>query len=141
MKAGKISRLAEVRWIDLPSNRDSRGILTAVEAGRDIPFPIRRIFYMHHIATDRGGHAHTDTDQVIIAAAGRFKMDLADGVRSRTFTLHDATRGLYVPRMIFIKIFQCSRDAVCLVLANRHYSISRSIRSWEEYDARAARGR
>ena len=127
------SPLDELRWIDLPSVRDDRGVLTAIEGGRDIPFEIRRLFYMHHVTADRGGHAHRDTDQVIVALAGRFRLELSDGQRSETYTMDDPTRGLYTPRMLFIRLFELSPDAVCLVLASSHYDIGKSIRSWEEY--------
>ena len=125
--------LDDLRWIDLPSIRDDRGVLTAIESGRDIPFDIRRIFYMHQVSADRGGHAHRDTDQVIVAVAGRFRLELSDGRRAVTHTMDDPTRGLYTPRMLFIRLFELSRDAVCLVLASSHYDIGRSIRSWDEY--------
>lgn len=128
-----MSRLKDVMLIDLPSNIDSRGILTAIEGDRDIPFPIHRIFYMHHIIDDRGGHAHRDTDQVIIAMAGRFSMDVSDGENTLTFDLHNPAHGVYVPRMIFIRMYGFSKEAVCCVLASTHYDIKKSIRSWEAY--------
>jgi dTDP-4-dehydrorhamnose 3,5-epimerase-like enzyme len=125
--------LDDVRWIDCPSVRDERGILTSIECGMDTPFPVNRVFYMHHIVTDRGGHAHMDTDQVVIAISGQFKMKLADGKSEQTFSLNDATRGLYIPRMIFITLFDFSPGAVCLVLASTHYDIKRSFRNWDDY--------
>jgi hypothetical protein len=127
------SVLDAVRWVELPSNVDTRGVLTSIESGQDIPFEIKRIFYMHHIATDRGGHAHTDAEQVVIAAAGCFKMDLSDGVNTRTYVLDDPTRGVYTPPMVFIRLYDFSPGAVCLVLASTHYDIAKSIRSWEAY--------
>jgi hypothetical protein len=128
-----MSVLNDVRWIDLPSSVDPRGVLTSIEGELDIPFEIRRVFYMHHVITDRGGHAHADTEQVVIAAAGCFKMDLSDGTHTQTYTLNDPTRGVYTPRMVFIKLYDFSPGAVCLVLASTHYDMSKSIRSWEEY--------
>ncbi|MDD5594498.1 MAG: FdtA/QdtA family cupin domain-containing protein [Candidatus Margulisbacteria bacterium] len=125
--------LKEVKWVDLPSIRDGRGVLTAIESGQDIPFHLNRIFYMHHVVAERGGHAHRETDQVVVAAAGSFKLRLADGSGERTYELNDATKGLYIPKMVFIKISDISKDAVCLVLASTHYDIGQSIRSWEEY--------
>ena len=127
------SVLDAVRWVELPSNVDERGVLTSIESGQDIPFEIKRIFYMHHIITDRGGHAHADTEQVVTAAAGRFKMDLSDGVDTRTYVLDDPTRGVYTPPMVFIELYDFSPGAVCLVLASTHYDIEKSIRSWEAY--------
>jgi hypothetical protein len=127
------SVLDAVRWVELPSNVDERGVLTSIESGQDIPFEIKRIFYMHHITTDRGGHAHTDTEQVVTAAAGRFKMNLSDGISTRTYILDDPTRGVYTPPMAFIELYDFSPEAVCLVLASTHYDIGKSIRSWEAY--------
>jgi hypothetical protein len=127
------SVLNAVRWIALPSNVDARGVLTSVEGGQDIPFEIKRVFYMHHITIDRGGHAHTDTEQVVTAAAGSFRMDLSDGTTTQTYVLDDPTRGVYTPPMVFIRLYDFSPGTVCLVLASTHYDITKSIRSWEEY--------
>ena len=126
-------RLDKVRWIDLPSSSDDRGVLTSIESGLDAPFPIERIFYMHHVVSDRGGHAHQDTDQVVVALAGDFEMELCDGKSAATYRMNDPTRGLFVPKMLFINIKGMSTETVCLVLASTHYDMSRSIRSWEDY--------
>jgi dTDP-4-dehydrorhamnose 3,5-epimerase-like enzyme len=126
-------RLDQVSWIDLPSNHDERGILTSIENAQDIPFQIERIFYMHHVRSRRGGHAHMDTDQVVIAMAGSFEMELRDGESSVRYPLDDPTRGLYVPRMLFLDIHGMTAETVCMVLASTHYDISRSIRDWEGY--------
>jgi hypothetical protein len=126
-------RLERARWIDIPSVVDPRGVLTSVEAEGDVPFPIKRIFYMHHIETDRGGHAHRDTEQLVVALSGCFEMELSDGQTSREFELADPARGVYTPPMIFIQLRNFSPGAVCLVLASTHYDMSRSLRSWDEY--------
>lgn len=127
--------LTEVRWIDLPSATDERGVLTAVEATKDIPFPISRIFYMHSTpaGVERGGHAHRDTCQVVIPIAGRFRMDLSDGTATRSFRLLDKKKGLYVPPMIWVRLYEFSSLAVALVLADTHYDQSRSLRTWSDY--------
>lgn len=129
MKSG----LDDIRWIDLPAIADDRGTLTAVEATVDIPFDIRRIFYLHHIAADRGGHAHRDTDQVIIGISGRHVIEVKDARRSLRFVLDDPNRGLYLPRMTFTSLLEFSPGAVSLVLASTHYDRSRSIRTFEDY--------
>jgi hypothetical protein len=108
-------------------------VLTSIEAGMDVPFDVRRVFYMHHVVADRGGHAHRDTDQLCIAIAGRLRIDATDGSGTRSFELTDPSRGLYIPRMIFTRLRDFSPGAVCLVLANTHYDMSRSIRTWEDY--------
>jgi dTDP-4-dehydrorhamnose 3,5-epimerase-like enzyme len=129
MKSG----LDEIRWIDLPAVTDDRGTLTAVEATKDIPFEIRRIFYMHHISADRGGHAHRDTDQVVIGISGRHVIEVKDAERSLRFVLDDPDKGLYLPRMTFTSLMDFSPGAVSLVLASTHYDRARSIRTFEDY--------
>ena len=125
--------LDQVKFIALPSVADARGVLTAIEGTRDIPFEIKRIFYMHHIVQDRGGHAHRDTDQVVIAAAGSFSLEVFDGKETRRFDMNDPTQGLYIPRMIFISMTHFAPGSVCLVIANSYYDMSRSFRSREDY--------
>ena len=125
--------LEQVRMIALPSVTDPRGVLTAVESTRDIPLEIKRIFYMHHITQDRGGHAHRDTDQVVTAISGSFHIELFDGTNTLEFDLNDPTKGLYIPRMIFISMSQFTEHAVCLVLANSFYDMSRSFRTRDDY--------
>ncbi|MES2626705.1 MAG: FdtA/QdtA family cupin domain-containing protein [Pseudomonadota bacterium] len=129
MKSG----LSEVRWIELPAAADDRGTLTAIEGAIDIPFDIRRIFYMHHISADRGGHAHRDTEQVVIGIAGRHEIEVKDGDTSLTFVLDDPNRGLYLPRMTFTNLKAFSEGAVALVLASTHYDRTRSLRTFEDY--------
>ena len=107
--------LAGVRWISIPSSADSRGLLSVVE-GAALAFPIKRIFYMHQVPpnTERGGHAHPHTDQVLISVAGEFRMELSDGVRSETFVLDDPGRALHVPRLTWTRLFGFSSDCVAL---------------------------
>jgi dTDP-4-dehydrorhamnose 3,5-epimerase-like enzyme len=119
--------------INLPSNIDERGVLTSIESQMDIPIDIKRIFYMHDIKNDRGGHAHRNTDQVLIPVSGSILVSLSDGNETRKFKMNDATKGLYIPRMTFTAMSDFSEGAVCLVLANTHYDMSKSIRTWEEF--------
>ena len=125
--------LDQVQCISLPSVADARGVLTAIEGTKDIPFEIKRVFYMHHIVQDRGGHAHRDTDQVVVAAAGSFSLEVFDGRNTKRFEMNDPTQGLYIPRMIFISMTHFAPGSLCLVVANSYYDMSRSFRSKEEY--------
>lgn len=125
--------LDQARFIPLPSVSDARGILTAIEATRDIPFEIKRVFYMHHIKRSRGGHAHYDTDQVVVAVSGSFTVELFDGKDYKHFDMNDPTQGLYIPRMIFISMYNFTFQSVCLVMANCFYDMSRSFRSKDDY--------
>jgi dTDP-4-dehydrorhamnose 3,5-epimerase-like enzyme len=113
-------------------------VLTAVEGGQDIPFEVKRVYLLHDIATDRGGHAHRDTHQLVIAASGSFELVLSDNATTRRYLLGNPARGLYVVPMLFIELKNFSHDATAVVLASTHYDKSRSLRSWEAY--REARG-
>lgn len=121
------------QWLDFKSNKDPRGILTSVEELYDIPIDIKRIFYMHHVTENRGGHAHIDTDQVIIPINGTFKVDLFDGTICETYNMSDCMKGLYVKRLIFTDLYDFTPDAVCLVLASTHYDMGKSLRSMDTY--------
>ena len=120
-------------WINLKSNKDPRGVLTSIEECYDIPMDIKRIFYMHHVTEDRGGHAHIDTDQLIIPISGTFKVDLFDGAVRETYDMNDCMKGLYVKRLTFTDLYDFTPDAVCLVLANTHYDMGKSLRSMDAY--------
>ena len=125
--------LSKVRWIDLPHVPDARGVLTSVESGRDIPFEIRRVFFMHGVSSDRGGHAHRLTQQLLLAAAGEFNVDISDGRRSANYRLDDPNRGLHLPPLTWVRLYDFTPGAVCLVLTDTHYAESGYIRRWEDF--------
>lgn len=124
----------------MPVATDARGALSAIESGKDLPFEMRRVFFMYGTpeGVERGGHAHRDTQQVVLAISGRFKMDLSDGTATRTFDLHDRKLGLYMPPMTWTRLYDFSADAVGVVFADTHYDRARSLRSWDDF-ARAVR--
>lgn len=120
--------------IDLHTACDTRGMLTSIEEILDIPIEIKRVFYMHHVVEGRGGHAHIDTDQIVIPIHGAFKVRLYDGVELLEYIMNDCMKGLYIPRLTFTDLYDFTSDAVCLVLANTHYDMSKSLRSLEAYE-------
>ena len=130
---GAAGSLDDARWIELPSHRDDRGVLTAIEGGIDVPFEIERVYFLHDLRGARGGHAHRDTRQIVVGLSGRSEIQLSDGRRTRRFVLDDPTRGLLVVPMLFIRLGSFSPDATVAVLASTHYDKRRSIWSWEEY--------
>ena len=125
--------LDHVAVIPLNSIEDDRGMLTSIEGGQNIPMDIARVFYIHHVNSDRGGHAHMDTDQLAIAVHGSICFTLFDGLRQSSWTMDDPRRGLFIPRMIFLDRMEFSADAVCLVLANTHFDIRKSLRSRADF--------
>ncbi len=128
-----MSSISDVRWVDFPTNRDERGILTSIEETKDIPIDIKRVFFMHQVVAERGGHAHIDTDQVLFAAHGSLMIELSDGTSKMVEKIDDPLRGIYIPRMIFTKMYDFSSDSVCVVLANTHYDKSKSVRTYRDF--------
>lgn len=119
--------------INFKSVEDNRGILTSIEQMKSIPIEIKRIFFMHNITEDRGGHAHIDTDQVIIPISGSFKIKVFDGISEDIYILNDCTKGLFTPRLTFCELYDFLPNSVCLVLANTFYDIKMSLRNRKEY--------
>ncbi|WP_244148819.1 sugar 3,4-ketoisomerase [Desulfonatronum thioautotrophicum] len=129
------SGIEAVKWLDFMDNTDERGRLTAVESGITVPFPIQRVFYVHQVQEggDRGGHAHRDTDQVLTALGGSLDLVISDARRHCRIRLKHPGKGLYLPRMTWVRMYDFSPGCVFLVFANTHYDRSRSIRTWDEY--------
>ena len=127
------SPLDGVRPVAVPTARDDRGALSMLESNRHIPFAVARVFYMYGMTADRGGHAHRDTEQCIVAVAGSLRLLLTDGSDTREYILDDPGKGLYLPAMVFVDIRDISPDAVCLVLASTYYDPARVIRSLAAY--------
>ena len=126
--------LAQVRWIASDHTSDERGSLSVLEESA-LPFPIRRIFYMHRVPDghERGGHAHRDTQQCVMAIAGRFVMDLSDGDRTETYVMDDPDRMLYMPAMTWVRLYGFEASTVAVVLCDTKYDPSRVIREWDHY--------
>ena len=131
--------LDDVRWIDIEHNDDARGTLTALEDSA-LPFRIRRLFYMHRVPAgqERGAHAHRHTHQCVIAVAGRVSLDVADGANAATYVLDDPNRGLYLPAMIWVRLYGFDPGTVALVLCDRPYVPEHVIRDWNEYTRQRA---
>ena len=87
--------LTDVRWIDLPHVPDERGVLTSIESGPDVPFEIRRVFFMRHVRGERGGHAHRATRQLLVAIAGVFSVEVSDVENIDCHELAALARDLY----------------------------------------------
>jgi hypothetical protein len=129
----KFKGLSSAYLIDLPSVNDERGKLSFIEGGLNIPFDIKRCYFIYDILMPRGGHAHRETYQIIIAASGDFQLQLSDGENSKIFNLNSPSVGLCFDPMLWIEIPKFSADATVLVLASTHYDSKKTIRDWQEY--------
>jgi len=121
--------------IDLPKISDPRGNLTFIEGTNHVPFQIRRVYYLYDVpgGESRGGHAHAQTDEFIVAASGSFDVLLDDGSRKERFSLNRSYYGLYVPGMTWRWLENFSTGSVCLVLASRRYDEADYYRDYEEF--------
>jgi hypothetical protein len=123
------------KLIDLPKITDPRGNLSFIEGERHIPFVIKRVYYLYDVpgGAERGGHAHKDLHQMIIAMSGSFDILLDDGREKQRFHLCRSYYGLYVGPMIWREMDNFSSGAVCLVLASNLYDETDYFRDYASF--------
>jgi dTDP-4-dehydrorhamnose 3,5-epimerase-like enzyme len=123
------------KMIDLPKIHDPRGNLTFVESNEQIPFDIQRVYYLYDVpgGSERGGHAHKELHQLIIAMSGSFDVVLDDGTHKKRVHLNRSYNGLYVCPMIWRELDNFSSGAVCMVLASNKYSESDYYRDYPQF--------
>jgi hypothetical protein len=121
--------------IDLPKIHNPRGNLTFVEGGRHVPFDIRRVYYLYDVpgGSERGGHAHKELHQLLIAMSGSFDVLLDDGTGKKRIHLCRSYHGLYVCPMIWRELDNFSSGSVCMVLASHIYDEGDYYREYAEY--------
>ena len=128
--------IESAKLIDFKELGDSRGHLVVVEGLSDIPFEIKRIFYIYGSDKDviRGQHANRDSEFVLINVSGTSKVRLKDACgNQKIISLDRPRRGVYIPKMIWKDMFDFSEDSVLLVLASTHYTPDEYIRSYDDY--------
>lgn len=125
----------KVRIIDLTKITDPRGNLTVVEEGLDAPFTIARAYWTYDVPAgeSRGGHAHKQLQQLIIATSGSFDVTVDDGEEQKTYHLNHPYQGLYVGPGIWRTLEDFSSGAVCLVLASHLFDEQDYIREYEDF--------
>lgn len=123
------------RIIDLPKICDPRGNLTVADGIRSIPFNVKRVYWTYDIPSgeSRGGHAHRDCEELIVAASGSFDVTLDDGHERHTFHLNHPYQGLYVDKMIWRTLDDFSSGALCLVLASELFEEEDYIRDYDTF--------
>jgi hypothetical protein len=121
--------------LELNKVHNRSGNITAIEGKIDIPFDIRRIYYLYDVpgGAERGGHAHKDLKQVIIAASGCFDVVLDDGKNRKVVELNRPYYGLFVVPGIWREIINFSSGAICLVLASHKYDKNDYLREYGNF--------
>ena len=121
--------------LDLPKIENPAGSITPINSGINVPFEIARVYYLYDVpgGATRGGHAHKELQQLIVAASGSFDVILDDGANRRTMHLSRPYYGLLLPRMIWRELVNFSSGGICLVLASQKYDPDDYIRDYSEF--------
>ncbi len=126
----------KVKMLEFPQLGDERGHLVIAEAMKDVPFEIKRVFYIYGSDADvvRGQHANKETEFVLINVAGKSKVKVKDGEGNEAiYCLNRPHTGVYLPTMIWKDMYDFSDDSVLLVLASTHYNPDEYIRNYDEF--------
>ena len=125
----------EVKMITLPLHGDATGNLVAVEAVKDVPFEIKRVYYI--TATDtsvrRGFHAHKELKQVLFCPRGSCTILIEDGYEKTEVVLDQPNVGLVIDRVLWREMFNFSEDAVLVALVSDYYTEDDYIRNYDEF--------
>jgi len=128
--------LESISLLEIPkiSDPDGRGNLSVIE--KDVlPFTIKRVYYLYDVPSDssRGGHAHKELKQFIIALSGSFDVVLDNGSSRRSFTLNRPNKGLLIPSGVWRELENFSAGSVCLSLVSDYYNEDDYIRDYNEF--------
>ena len=132
----KTSTVFDCSMISLPINHQANGNLTAVSNGVQVPFDVKRVYYLYDVpgGEERGGHAHKNLFQLIVAASGSFDVVLNDGFEKKTVQLNRPYNGLIIVPGIWRELSNFSSGSICLVLASEVYKIKDYIRDYSLFE-------
>ena len=135
MGSRKQITLEDVKFFNTRTMVDPDGNLVPIESNHDIPFPIKRVFYVYGVKNqdDRGKHAHYKTKQLLICIHGKVEVTCKDGLGERKYLLESPQQALYIPPMVWDEQKYLSEDTVLLVLANTKYDPSDYIQDYNEF--------
>jgi mannose-6-phosphate isomerase-like protein (cupin superfamily) len=111
------------------------GFLTALEGNREVPFDIKRIYYVYNVPKEikRGFHAHKRLEQVLICMSGSVKIKVDDGNGKKIIELNNPNKGLYIGLGVWHEMYDFNQSSVLLVLASEHYNESDYIRDYKKF--------
>lgn len=130
-----MATVADVKIIDLPKFLDVRGNLSFAENFRQIPFAIKRTYWIYDVpgGEDRGGHAFKKNEEVVIALSGAFDVVVDDGREKKTFSLNRSYYGLYIPKGLWRTMENFSTNSFALEFGSEHYLESDYVRDYDEF--------
>ena len=119
--------------VDVPTFTDERGTISVMD--KELPFQVKRVFWLHHIkdGKDRGAHALLDSSEIIVAVHGSFIVDLDDTVNTTSVLLDDPSKGLMIRPGVWFRTHSYKEDGVSLVLAEEEYSRDKYTYDYEEF--------
>ncbi|SRR5690554_1466801 len=120
--------------LDIPKIADHRGNLAVIE-GDTLPFEFKRVYFLYEVPSDahRGGHAHREQKELLIAVSGSFEVILDDGKNKKTIYLNKPNKGLLITTGIWRELGNFSSGAICLVFSSGEFSESDYIREYSEF--------
>lgn len=129
------SNIFDCHFFELPKNQSSKGNITAVNGLIEIPFNIKRVYYLYDIpgGEARGGHAHKNLKQFILAASGSFDLIIDDGRLKKTYNLNRPNQGVILQSGLWRELNNFSSGSICLVFASERYKESDYIRNYEDF--------
>ena len=130
----RTTTVEDCRMIDIRRFSDNRGYLSVVEGEIDIPFEIKRVYYLYMVPeAARGAHAHKQLQQLMIATSGSVHVTMDDGMNKKTFVLDKPWKGLLVAPGLWRTLDDFSGGAVCMVLASEVYQVEDYIRDYNDF--------
>lgn len=125
----------DCKIIELPKINDPRGNLSIIEEFKQIPFKIKRTYWIYDVpdGEHRGGHAYRENCEFIVALSGSFDVVLDDGKEKKTFSLNRSYYGLYVPKGLWREMNNFSTNSLALVLSSTEYDVNDYIRDYEQF--------
>lgn len=125
----------DVKFLKLKTIVACDGNLIPIESGSDIPFNIKRVFYVYGVKNqnDRGKHSHYKTKQLLICLGGKIEVTCDDGKNKKKYVLSKPNEAVYIPEMIWDEQRYMSEDSVLLVLSNTHYDPNDYIEDYNKF--------
>ena len=124
-----------MKIIDFDVIGDDRGSLVSLEQNENVPFDVKRVYYIFDTASgvSRGYHAHKNLEQILICVSGSCRVVLDDGVERKSLTLNTPSKGLYIGNYLWREMHDFSDNCVLMVLASEKYDESDYIRNYEDF--------